>query len=138
MGVLLPHLHHSSLSPLHFLSKPPSSSLHHSLSLRTSFSNHRHHRKNQNKVFSLTHSQSLLLHSISAFLDSLSSRFRRSRRIKTDVEICNDIREFLASVGLPEDHIPSTKELLLHGWSFRFPSKLCVLFAPFAFKNEHS
>ncbi|XP_068491571.1 protein PTST homolog 3, chloroplastic isoform X3 [Phaseolus vulgaris] len=45
------------------------------------------------------------------------TRTRRSRRIKTDVEICNDIREFLASVGLPEDHIPSTKELLLHGWN---------------------
>ncbi|KAK7392444.1 hypothetical protein VNO78_20883 [Psophocarpus tetragonolobus] len=41
---------------------------------------------------------------------------RKSRR-KTDAEICIDIRQFLASVGLPEDHIPSTKELLLHGWN---------------------
>ncbi|TKY52939.1 PTST protein [Spatholobus suberectus] len=45
------------------------------------------------------------------------TRTRRSRRLKSDAEICNDIREFLASVGLPEDHIPSTKELLLHGWN---------------------
>lgn len=42
---------------------------------------------------------------------------RRTRRLKSDAEICNDIREFLASVGLPDDHIPSTKELLLHGWN---------------------
>ncbi|XP_020972404.1 serine-rich adhesin for platelets isoform X1 [Arachis ipaensis] len=40
---------------------------------------------------------------------------RRSRRLKTDAEICNDIREFLASVGLPHHHVPSTKELLSHG-----------------------
>ncbi|XP_057740635.1 protein PTST homolog 3, chloroplastic isoform X2 [Arachis stenosperma] len=40
---------------------------------------------------------------------------RRSRRLKTDAEICNDIREFLASVGLPHHHVPSTKELLRHG-----------------------
>ncbi|KAK7345508.1 hypothetical protein VNO77_16112 [Canavalia gladiata] len=45
------------------------------------------------------------------------TRTRRVRRLKSDAEICNDIREFLASVGLPEDHIPSTKELLLHGWN---------------------
>ncbi|XP_027363965.1 protein PTST homolog 3, chloroplastic isoform X3 [Abrus precatorius] len=45
------------------------------------------------------------------------TRTRRSRRTKSDAEICNDIREFLTSVGLPEDHIPSTKELLLHGWN---------------------
>ncbi|KAG5002996.1 hypothetical protein GLYMA_10G054600v4 [Glycine max] len=42
---------------------------------------------------------------------------RKSRRLKSDAEIRNDIREFLNSVGLPEDHIPSTKELLLHGWN---------------------
>ncbi|KAL2323243.1 hypothetical protein Fmac_027622 [Flemingia macrophylla] len=45
------------------------------------------------------------------------TRTRRTRRVKSDAEICSDIREFLASVGLPEDHIPSTKELLLHGWN---------------------
>ncbi|KAK2401198.1 protein PTST protein 3, chloroplastic [Trifolium repens] len=40
---------------------------------------------------------------------------RRSRRLKTDDEICSDIRQFLADVGLPNDHIPSTKQLLQHG-----------------------
>ncbi|KAH1216799.1 Protein PTST 3, chloroplastic [Glycine max] len=45
------------------------------------------------------------------------TRTRKSRRLKSDSEICNDIRQFLDSVGLPEDHIPSTKELLLHGWN---------------------
>ncbi|KAL2587475.1 hypothetical protein AAZV13_13G113500 [Glycine max] len=51
------------------------------------------------------------------FPNSAISRFRKSRRLKSDSEICNDIRQFLDSVGLPEDHIPSTKELLLHGWN---------------------
>ncbi|XP_045829376.1 protein PTST homolog 3, chloroplastic isoform X2 [Trifolium pratense] len=40
---------------------------------------------------------------------------RRSRRLKTDDEICSDIRQFLADAGLPSDHIPSTKDLLQHG-----------------------
>jgi len=59
MGLLLPYLHHSSLSQLHFLSNAPSSSLHHSLSPRTCFSIH-HLRENQNKVFPLTHSRFFL------------------------------------------------------------------------------
>ncbi|XP_017415262.1 protein PTST homolog 3, chloroplastic isoform X2 [Vigna angularis] len=72
-------------------------------------------------IFSPTH---LLHHSTtlsiraSASQTTTNARTRtRSRRIKSDAEICNDVREFLASVGLPDDHIPSTKELLLHGWN---------------------
>ncbi|XP_027937741.1 protein PTST homolog 3, chloroplastic isoform X1 [Vigna unguiculata] len=73
-------------------------------------------------IFSPTH---LLHHSTTLSLRARASqtttsartRTRRSRRIKSDAEICNDVREFLASVGLPDDHIPSTKELLLHGWN---------------------
>ncbi|XP_070006986.1 protein PTST homolog 3, chloroplastic isoform X2 [Nicotiana sylvestris] len=38
-----------------------------------------------------------------------------SRKVKSNVDLCNDIREFLSSVGLPEDHIPTMKELSLHG-----------------------
>ncbi|XP_038882852.1 protein PTST homolog 3, chloroplastic isoform X2 [Benincasa hispida] len=40
---------------------------------------------------------------------------RTSRKTKSNEELCNDIREFIRSVGLPEDHIPSTKELSQHG-----------------------
>ncbi|XP_050887738.1 protein PTST homolog 3, chloroplastic isoform X1 [Lathyrus oleraceus] len=40
---------------------------------------------------------------------------RKNRRLKTDDEICSEIRQFIAEVGLPHDHIPSTKELILHG-----------------------
>ncbi|WVY97429.1 hypothetical protein V8G54_029580 [Vigna mungo] len=73
-------------------------------------------------IFSPTH---LLHHSTTLSIRASASqtttnartRTRRSRRIKSDAEICNDVREFLASVGLPDDHIPSTKELLLHGWN---------------------
>lgn len=40
---------------------------------------------------------------------------RASRRTKSNEELCNDIREFIESVGLPKDHVPSTKDLLQHG-----------------------
>ncbi|KAJ7972349.1 putative 5'-AMP-activated kinase-like protein [Quillaja saponaria] len=46
---------------------------------------------------------------------SSTKNSRRSRKVKSNVELCNDIREFLAAVGLPEDHIPSMKELSQHG-----------------------
>lgn len=32
-----------------------------------------------------------------------------------DDELCNALKEFVASVGLPADHVPSTKELNHHG-----------------------
>nr|XP_016493933.1 PREDICTED: uncharacterized protein LOC107813214 [Nicotiana tabacum] len=38
-----------------------------------------------------------------------------SRKVKSNVDLCNDIREFLSSVGLPEDHVPTMKELSQHG-----------------------
>ncbi|KAK4396397.1 protein PTST3, chloroplastic [Sesamum angolense] len=41
--------------------------------------------------------------------------FRASRKVKSDADLCNDIREFLSSVGLPENHVPTMKELLHHG-----------------------
>ncbi|KAL0338498.1 UNVERIFIED_CONTAM: protein PTST3, chloroplastic [Sesamum angustifolium] len=41
--------------------------------------------------------------------------FRASRKVKSEADLCNDIREFLSSVGLPENHVPTTKELLHHG-----------------------
>ncbi|CAJ1968552.1 unnamed protein product [Sphenostylis stenocarpa] len=72
-------------------------------------------------IFSPTHllhpSTTLSIRARASQTTSTRTRIRRSRRIKSDAEICNDIREFLASVGLPDNHIPSTKELLLHGWN---------------------
>lgn len=35
--------------------------------------------------------------------------------MKSDQELCNDIREFVSAVGLPEGHLPSMKELSQHG-----------------------
>ncbi|KAE8099669.1 hypothetical protein FH972_017627 [Carpinus fangiana] len=40
---------------------------------------------------------------------------RGSRKVKSSAELCNDIREFVTAFGLPEDHVPSLKELLQHG-----------------------
>ncbi|XP_022742329.1 uncharacterized protein LOC111293715 isoform X3 [Durio zibethinus] len=44
-------------------------------------------------------------------------RPRRDRKVKSNEELCNDIREFVAAVGLPEVHVPSVKELSQHGRS---------------------
>ncbi|KAK4419249.1 protein PTST3, chloroplastic [Sesamum alatum] len=40
---------------------------------------------------------------------------RAGRKVKSDADLCNDIREFLSSVGLPENHVPTMKELSHHG-----------------------
>ncbi|KAK7267750.1 hypothetical protein RIF29_20429 [Crotalaria pallida] len=79
------------------------------------------------RKLSLTHHHHLLLQPTTSLTPfhlrasltnntSTTTRKRRSRKLKSDAEICKDICQFLDSVGLPEDHIPSTKELLQHGW----------------------
>lgn len=40
---------------------------------------------------------------------------RGSRKVKKNVELCNDLREFLSTFGLPEGRVPSIKELQDHG-----------------------
>ncbi|XAR69142.1 hypothetical protein NMG60_11000624 [Bertholletia excelsa] len=40
---------------------------------------------------------------------------RASRKLKSDADLCKDIREFVSAVGLPEGHVPSMKELSQHG-----------------------
>ncbi|GAV58139.1 hypothetical protein CFOL_v3_01673 [Cephalotus follicularis] len=40
---------------------------------------------------------------------------RGNRKSVSNVKLCSDIREFVSAVGLPEDHVPSFKELLEHG-----------------------
>ncbi|KAK4800870.1 hypothetical protein SAY86_021357 [Trapa natans] len=40
---------------------------------------------------------------------------RDGKKVLTDVELCDEIKEFLSAVGLPEHHMPSIKELSLHG-----------------------
>ncbi|CAO2839496.1 unnamed protein product [Amaranthus hypochondriacus] len=44
-----------------------------------------------------------------------SKKSRPSRKLMGDDELCNALKEFVASVGLPADHVPSTKELNHHG-----------------------
>ncbi|KAK6147056.1 hypothetical protein DH2020_017968 [Rehmannia glutinosa] len=41
--------------------------------------------------------------------------FRASRKVKSDADLCNDIREFLSTAGLPENHVPTMKELSHYG-----------------------
>ncbi|KAK9755578.1 hypothetical protein RND81_01G035800 [Saponaria officinalis] len=44
-----------------------------------------------------------------------ANKSRPSRKIMSDEELCNGLKEFIASFGLPEGHVPSTKELTKHG-----------------------
>ncbi|KAL9239332.1 hypothetical protein vseg_013667 [Gypsophila vaccaria] len=40
---------------------------------------------------------------------------RPSRKSMSDEELCNGLKDFVVSFGLPEGHVPSTKELTKHG-----------------------
>ncbi|XP_043707738.1 protein PTST homolog 3, chloroplastic isoform X2 [Telopea speciosissima] len=40
---------------------------------------------------------------------------RARKKVKSNAELCNDIREFISMVGLPQGHVPSFKELSQHG-----------------------
>ncbi|CAK9176098.1 unnamed protein product, partial [Ilex paraguariensis] len=37
------------------------------------------------------------------------------RKVKSNADLCKDIREFLSAVGLPEDHVPSMKDFSQYG-----------------------
>ncbi|KAJ0663558.1 putative immunoglobulin-like protein [Helianthus annuus] len=39
----------------------------------------------------------------------------RRRQTKTNADLCNDLREFISEIGLPDGHVPSLKELSQHG-----------------------
>lgn len=40
---------------------------------------------------------------------------KSSRRTKSDKEVCNELREFMSVIGLPENRVPTLKELSEHG-----------------------
>nr|CAD1835749.1 unnamed protein product [Ananas comosus var. bracteatus] len=40
---------------------------------------------------------------------------KSSRRTKNDKEVCNELREFMSVIGLPENRVPTLKELSEHG-----------------------
>ncbi|XP_068341295.1 protein PTST homolog 3, chloroplastic isoform X2 [Pyrus communis] len=44
-----------------------------------------------------------------------SSVKKKTRKVKSNAELCNDLRQFLTAVGLSECHVPSLKELSQHG-----------------------
>ncbi|MFS8005130.1 putative AMP-activated kinase, glycogen-binding protein [Helianthus anomalus] len=39
----------------------------------------------------------------------------RRKQTKTNADLCNDLREFISEIGLPDGHVPSLKELSQHG-----------------------
>ncbi|XP_065856414.1 protein PTST homolog 3, chloroplastic isoform X2 [Euphorbia lathyris] len=44
-----------------------------------------------------------------------AKKSRRRNNVKSNEELCNDIREFISGVGLPEGHFPTMKEFSAHG-----------------------
>ncbi|RZC91025.1 hypothetical protein C5167_028853 [Papaver somniferum] len=42
-------------------------------------------------------------------------RTRAGKSVKSNSELCNELKEFVALVGLPQGHVPSWKELTEHG-----------------------
>ncbi|KAJ4841574.1 hypothetical protein Tsubulata_030288 [Turnera subulata] len=44
-----------------------------------------------------------------------ANRPRGGRKVKSNEQLCDDIRDFVSSVGLPHGHVPSIKELYDHG-----------------------
>lgn len=44
-----------------------------------------------------------------------SVKKKTSRKVKSNEELCNELREFLTAVGLPKDHVPSLKDFSQHG-----------------------
>ncbi|XP_021774532.1 uncharacterized protein LOC110738433 isoform X1 [Chenopodium quinoa] len=98
--------------PPHFLSLPSHYHSQTTTTASTSFSFFYHHhscfhsnRRSCNSQFSV------------ACLASIPStkKSRPSRKLMSDDELRNVLREFVASVGLPEGHVPSVKELSHHG-----------------------
>ncbi|XP_060967716.1 protein PTST homolog 3, chloroplastic isoform X7 [Cannabis sativa] len=45
------------------------------------------------------------------------SSVKKSRKMKDNVELCREIREFMAVVGLPESHVPTMKDFSQRGRS---------------------
>ncbi|KAK6942764.1 AMP-activated protein kinase, glycogen-binding domain [Dillenia turbinata] len=46
---------------------------------------------------------------------SSTKKSRAKKKVKSDEELCNDLLEFVASVGLPDGHVPTMNELSRHG-----------------------
>ncbi|XP_038697897.1 protein PTST homolog 3, chloroplastic isoform X2 [Tripterygium wilfordii] len=44
-----------------------------------------------------------------------NSSSRRGRKVKSNAELCDEIREFVIAAGFPVGHVPSMKELSEHG-----------------------
>ncbi|KAK4348485.1 hypothetical protein RND71_031240 [Anisodus tanguticus] len=61
------------------------------------------------------HHNYLLIYPSKPVICASIKKTRASRKVKSNADLCNDIREFLSSVGLPEDHVPTMKELSQHG-----------------------
>ncbi|XP_057984233.1 protein PTST homolog 3, chloroplastic isoform X2 [Malania oleifera] len=44
-----------------------------------------------------------------------ASSAKKPRKARSNADLCNNLRDFVSSVGFPEGHVPTMKELLQHG-----------------------
>ncbi|KAL8216932.1 hypothetical protein R6Q57_023769 [Mikania cordata] len=63
--------------------------------------------------FRLLHCRNFLAGVCASLTDKTSTASRK--QVKTNEDLCNDLREFIAEIGLPDGHVPSLKELSQHG-----------------------
>ncbi|THG05674.1 hypothetical protein TEA_013324 [Camellia sinensis var. sinensis] len=55
-------------------------------------------------------------HSNPTIFASSIKKHRASRKVRSNADLCNDIREFLSVAGFPDGHVPSMKELSRSTW----------------------
>ncbi|KVH90409.1 hypothetical protein Ccrd_007598 [Cynara cardunculus var. scolymus] len=65
--------------------------------------------------FRVLHGRRLLAAVCASSLDETSVRVASRKQVRTNADLCNDLREFMSEAGLPDGHVPSLKELLQHG-----------------------
>ncbi|CAI9263470.1 unnamed protein product [Lactuca saligna] len=63
--------------------------------------------------FGVRHCRCLLVTDCASSLNE--TRVTSRKPMRTYVDLCNDLREFMSDVGFPNAHVPSLKELSHHG-----------------------
>ncbi|KAK9079379.1 hypothetical protein SSX86_001050 [Deinandra increscens subsp. villosa] len=65
--------------------------------------------------FRLLHRRSFLPAVCASSPDKSKTSVARRKPVKTNADLCSDLRQFISEIGLPDGHVPSLKELSQHG-----------------------
>ncbi|GAB2272301.1 hypothetical protein Dimus_007121 [Dionaea muscipula] len=74
-----------------------------------------HHHCNHRFLLHINHRNRRLQCRSPIICAASAGNSRASRKPMSDAELCDGLRQFLASAELPDGHVPSTKELTQHG-----------------------